>query len=297
MVGRLNPNWIVPTAPRGTSDNRAASTAFVTGGSGGAGPRIVLNSATTFYIADNGNDANDGLASTRPWLTPAHASSVLFGNTYDFGGQAVTLQAVAGHAAFTSGLHLFPWVGGGSFAYDGGGGSISATNDNAIDNLNGALPGQATITNVALSATGSGVFNGRCIFLFSAGVVNIGSGVSFGSAGKFQIQAANASVIFINADYSITGSAFGHWAATTSGIIQTNGSRTITLSGTPNFTNAFCFANTAATVLAGGNAFVGAATGSRFNVSQAASIIVNGAGLNYFPGSVAGTITAPGTYN
>jgi hypothetical protein len=150
---RRSPNWTVPTAPKGTSDNRAASTAFVTGG--GAGPRIVLPGATTFYVATNGSDANDGLTPATAWATFAHAMAVITGQI-DFGGQTVTLQAVAGHAAFTSTLNITPWVGGGAFIFDGANGGNTTTNNPCIAVGPGALPGPVTVQNTGvLSASGN----------------------------------------------------------------------------------------------------------------------------------------------
>src|SRR5437868_13802362 len=67
--------------------------------------RRKTNAPTTFYVATNGNDANDGLTLATPWLTFAHAMAVI-GGQIDFSGQPNVLQLVAGHAAFTTTLNI-----------------------------------------------------------------------------------------------------------------------------------------------------------------------------------------------
>ena len=291
MVGRLNPNWIGPTAPRGTSDNRFATTAFVTGG--GAGPRIVLNATTTFFIANNGSDANDGLASTRPWLTPAHAFSVIDGQ-YDFGGQAVTLQAVSGHAAFTSTFNPSPWVGGGSFVLDLNGGSVTVTGGDAIFMV-GQPPGVLTIQNGTLSTVTSGV----CLHNQMGGLTQFQS-LTFGACAAQHILVNGGGCRFIcTGNYSITGGATTHAQANPTCVVGIEGSLTpnltVTLTGTPNFGVAFGMA-------AGGDLFVdqttwsGNATGRRYLAQLNGLIYTANGGANYLPGDAAGTTLNPGFY-
>ena len=273
-------------------------------GPSAGGPRPVLTTATTYYVATNGNDANSGTSSGSPWLTFAHAMAVLTGQI-DFGGQAVTLQAVAGHANFTSKLSVTPWVGGGRLLYDGGAGSIAVTNDRAIDiggdapngGNGGPLTGSFAIQNVALSATRTTDVNaGRAINLLVPGFVFIKSGVSFGACGGHQIAAlAGAAQVFIQADYSITGGGVTHWLIANGGLVFTQNAQTITLTGAPNFSGAFVIADEAK--WSGGPFnFIGSATGQRFICQNNGIIQTGGQGPNYFPGNVAGTVSSGGQY-
>jgi hypothetical protein len=262
--------------------------------------RTLLTAATTFYIATNGSDANNGLTSGAPWLTFAHAMSQIL-NNYDFGGQTVTLQAVAGHAAFTgSGLHISPWTGGGAFVFDGGGGSIAVTNDNAIDAVEGALPGLATVQNVTLSTSGSSGTNttplGRGILVENGAKIIVGIGVTFSTCVSTQAQAANSAFLLFVKNYSINGGGLTHWTSSTAGLIVAE-NLVITLTGTPAFGQAFCFSGTGGSSLVAGNTFSGAATGPKFFVINAGSILTGNAGPTYLPGSVAGTVTSPGSYS
>lgn len=312
MVGRLNPNWIVPTAPRGTSDNRAASTAFVNPG-GGAGSRIVLPAGAypggvvsgvtygaIFYVATNGADnpiSSGGGTAGAPFLTPTYAATQL-ANAVDFGGQAVLLQAVAGHAGFTTGLHLKPWVGGGSFAYDGGGGSITTTNEHSIDSVSGPLPGSATIQNVAISA--SGAVSGlavRGLYIISSTTCFIGSGVSFGAVAGPHIQPTTGAFIQFLANYSITGNALAHWLLFDGTLAFESPAITITLTGTPAFSLAFVYCTSSGAVqMDAPPSFTGSATGPRYAAVLNGVINTGGRGPNYFPGNAAGSTNSGGQY-
>jgi hypothetical protein len=259
--------------------------------------RTLLLAATTFYIATNGNDASDGLTTGTPWLTLAHAMAVITGQ-YDFGGQAVLLQAVAGHAAFTgTGLHIKPWTGGGGFTFDGGGGSIAATSDNAIDAANGPLPGVPLIQNVALSTTGStggSAFVGHGVLAFGA-QINIGAGVSFGACIANHMLGTAGGIITLKNNYSITGGAIDHaQAATASEVLAVN--LTVTLIGTPAFTGNFAHANFAGSIIFVTITFSGAATGTRYLANLNGTIFTASGGANYFPGNAAGSTSSGGQY-
>jgi hypothetical protein len=296
MVGRLNPNWIVPTAPRGTSDNRAASTAFVTGG--GSGGRIVLPSSlypgNVFYVATNGVDVATGGTAAAPWLTFAYAMSQLT-SVFDFGGQTVTLQAVAGHAAFTQTLNVTGWTGGGSFVYDGGGGSITAANSIYIS---GTIPGQFMPQNVTLVST-----NGICLYMNGIGVVTIGTGVTFGACTNVHIFCGvGAQVNGPQGDhYTISGDASFTHVDVNSGTVFL-GNCGIVFVGTRTF-NVFVQAVFSGLIVFGNNTFKDSVSGgtptvhaSKFAASLNGVIYTGGAGVNYLPGNSPGSTSSGGQY-
>lgn len=270
MVGRIDVNHVFPVQPAGI------------------GPRIRLTTSMSFYVATNGSDSNNGLTSGAPWLTFAHAMAVITGQ-YDFGGQAVTLQAVAAHAAFTTPLVINPWSGAGALIFDGASGSITATAANAIT-INSPIPGRFTCQNVTLSCASTGdLLN----VTGSNGSVLIGSGVTFGSSTSTtrHISAIDGGYIQAVAPYTISGGGVCHWFTRMGGRISVEG-LPITLSGTPNFNNAFALALYESVMLVEGCAFSGSATGTRFNVAQNSLIYTGGAGPNYLPGNAAGIISS-----
>jgi hypothetical protein len=290
----------VPTAPRGTSDNRAASTAFVTG-SGGAGPRIVLPSATTFYVATNGSDSNDGLTSATAWLTLAHAMSVITGQ-YDFGGQTVTLQAVAGHAAFTLPLNLLAWEGGGGFIFDGGGGSIGSAAGNAVGCAVALPGGGVTLQNASLADSVGSAINHNGV-----GTINLGSGLTFPASARNHMLCQNTGArILINSGYTISGgTALAHGRTFFSGAaIEAINTITIITVGSPNFGLAFMDAEDASLIYFGSGQVKfkdsgggpSTATGQHYLANKGAVIDTNGGGPNYFPGNAAGAVSGGGQY-
>jgi hypothetical protein len=99
-----------------------------------------------------------------------------------------------------------------------------------------------------------------------------------------------------NGNYSISGSAPTHFSLSQAGNLNYDGTGggytiTITLSGTPNFSTCFAFCLSTASMVFTGTTFVGGATGTRFLCQYGAFIDTNGAGVNFFPGSVAGVTT------
>lgn len=203
---------------------------------GGSSPisRQLLSSTTTFYVATNGNDASDGTTPATAWLTRSHAMSVLAGQ-YDFGGQTVTLQAVAGHANFTDNFPVFGWVGAGTFIYDGANGTHNTTNNHCIT-TSGVLPGIFRVQNASLQTTsfGSAISHG------AVGTCTIGSGMTFAGApsnspilgisgpgahmndtaspiivsggGQFFIVAQRLAFGEFGAIFTLSGQAFGFWS-------------------------------------------------------------------------------------
>lgn len=266
----------------------------------GLGFNVRTKAAATYYVATNGNDASDGLTPATAWLTLAHASAILFGGSLDFAGQIVTLQAVAGHAAFTDKLHVTPWVGGGGFIYDGGGGSIAVTVDKAILVDGGALPGPFTYQNVALSAT-HGIADpnsGRGVDIISPSTVHQGAGVSFGAcAGGYHIFAGTGAFLNLDANYSITSGANQHWGAGNAALIFIQSAITITLTGTPAFAGAFALAVLGGTLFVGSALFSGAATGVRYSATLNGVIFTSNGGANFFPGNAAGSTATGGQYS
>lgn len=258
--------------------------------------RLVLGGPTTFYVATNGSDSNNGLTSGTPWLTLAHAMAVITGQ-YDFGGQAITLQGVAGHAAFTSPLNVTPWTGGGSLTFDGGGGTIAATNVDAV-NVTGTCPGTITFQNYTLSATGVG--NG--INVIGANNVNIGAGMNFGPCGAITLSINYSALLQILADFTISGGAQSFYQPTAGSTIRHQktggGSVKAALTGTPAFSTAFCVVPNAFISFNSGSqvVFSGPATGPRYLAFLNGVIFGTGGAPLYLPGSSAGSQSSGGQY-
>jgi hypothetical protein len=120
--------------------------------------------------------------------------------------------------------------------------------------------------------------------------------IVFGFCGSGVHLLANyGGYIGVVGNYTISGGAAMHFFAELNGGIPTGG-RTITLTGNPAFSLAFASATTGGVVISGGNTFVGAATGKRYEVSLNAVVNTFGGGANALPGNIAGTVVSGGQY-
>lgn len=119
----------------------------------------------------------------------------------------------------------------------------------------------------------------------------------FGAAGiGNHMIAYNEGNIYLTGDYKITGGAAVHCHATEKALIRALTPITVTLVGTPAFSNFFAGASNATAYLRS-ITYIGSVTGQRFYSHKNALIDTNNAGLNYFPGSIAGQAINGGIYD
>ena len=114
------------------------------------------------------------------------------------------------------------------------------------------------------------------------------------------VSTDTGSYVVITSNYTISGSAAWHLYSLNCAEIINSTSLTVTLTGTPNFSQYFAVATTCSSLnINSGVSFVfsGLATGTRYIAQQNGSISVAGAGVNYFPGNSAGSTTTGGQYN
>jgi hypothetical protein len=165
--------------------------------------------------------------------------------------------------------------------------TISTVGGAPIIAFNGAVLQPSAIT---LTATGSG---SACISSQGSGsVVTLGIGLVFGTASQAHIQAVNLGQVLLTNSYTITGNASAHWFVENFAAINNgNVPITVTLAGTPAFSNAFALA--AAMGLINPSSivtFVGSATTTtiRYNTSGGGQIATSLSGSSYLPGGTAG---------
>lgn len=147
--GDNNFNCVVPTAPPGTSDDRAASTAFVT-----QGRRLLMSAPLDLYTNySTGSDANNCLVATPCQTAQGAFNRVLL--LYDTAGQPVTIHVAVNDS--TCLVVNFGWVGGGTVTIQGPGGAgvqptvgFTCSNGHAVK-VNSVLPANLIMQNIALS--------------------------------------------------------------------------------------------------------------------------------------------------
>lgn len=252
--------------------------------------RAIANA--TLYVASGGSDSNPGTVGS-PFATVQKGLDTAF-NNYDLNGFNVTVQLVDSGSPVTwtvGGAIASPQVGAGRVILKGNSGVpgrtiISPTSAVALSVTDGAM---LTVQDLELRTTTSGnalqaARHGRIFF----------SNINFGAIAQAQIRAFDLGLIQCDGNYAITGGAAQHWSVSQNGVLRIV-SKTITLSGTPAFSNAFLLVDELGMGLVSGNTYAGTgATGTRYSVMNNAVARTGGATL---PGSAAGSTATGGLYS
>jgi hypothetical protein len=245
----------------------------------GGGGRTLLTTTTNFYVATTGSDSNNCSISAK-CLTIGHAINYIQ-STYDLGGQTVNLNVANG--TYTSNITLSAPFVGGSLNVIGNTTTptnvvISTTAADCIDVSNGAvlsLEGfetKITTSGIELNATTGGKIN---IY----GAWNFGTGAS----GNPQISANGpGSIVNITSNYTISGGGYAHYSPVYEGVIYAQ-NLTVTLSGTPAFSNAFAKVVTAGILAINGTTWSGSGTGTQYIITS--NGIINSGACASIPGS------------
>jgi len=280
---------LVEVVQGGTSKKVAAS--YLTGSSVG---RELLSAARTYYVRSDGSDSNNGLANTSggAFLTIQKAVDVVSG-TLDLATYDVTISV--GDATRTAAVVLKRFVSGGGAILLVGNSStpancvIGTTSANAITTNDYAGP--YSIDGFKLVTTTSGTGLSVAGLASSLAFKNI----HFGACASAHISVSAGASCSASGNYSITGAAPWHYGSFSSGSLTVSG-RTVTITGTPAFSSAFCLTQTTGVVVANSNTYSGSATGQRYNVSLNSVVNTAGGGANYFPGNSAGATATGGQY-
>lgn len=254
----------------------------------GAYFREKLRANLSLYVRTDGSDANDGLANSaaRAYLTPQAALNFVL-NHIDLAGFNATINIVAG--TYAGGLTM----SGAQVGF----GNITINGDTTT-------PSNCTIGAVLVDAAGARLFlqglninkgtGTYCIKAMSGGYIRTTGLNRFTStSGGHRINADGGGKIDAWANEEIAGAVGGaHYLASNNGILDmastVGGADWVGIS-TP--TQAiFAWAFTGGRIYAFNNAVLSGTISStrRFSVESGGSIVTNGGGLSYFPGTLAG---------
>lgn len=254
-----------------------------------------LTANRTYYVRTDGSDSNTGLSDTAggAFLTITYALSIV--NGLDVNGFRPTIQVRAG--TYTeSVLNLLPITG-----------VATPNHPSDLPQLLGdtAAPSNVNIPNgiFAIGAKSEWYVDGFRIANPSGGVCIEGHAqawlrlghIEFGAA-TVHMRAGYSGRIELQTTYSITGAAAYHALCQHQSLILNTGNM-CTVTGVLNFSVQFAYCSDQALQewLTGAGFTGGTVTGTRYTVERGSGILVNGAGVNFFPGDVAGTAVA-GTF-
>ncbi|PTW57645.1 uncharacterized protein DUF2793 [Breoghania corrubedonensis] len=257
-----------------------------------AGVREALSAARTYHVNGTaGDDANDGLSAATAFATIQRAVNAVA--AIDMAGQTAFISVAAG--TYAESVVLKDLVGG----------PCVIVGDETT-------PGNVLVSPAAGIAFGANGINGtwslRGVKIEGAGIsrsIHANSGVigfrnmDFGAIGAvanyYHIFAEGHALVEAQGDYTISGGAGAHWRTGDSGILKVQG-KTVTFTGTPEFTNYFTIASGQSYQTIYSIIFINSAIGIRYRVDGKGFIFVNGAGGMYLPGDSVGSQVQDGYY-
>lgn len=258
--------------------------------------RKVLTANLNLYVATTGNDStNTGLTAGSPFLTLQKAYNFLQQN-YDLAGQYVaTINVAAG--TYTAGLLANGPVTGATgyqnVVVNGTGAGTNVSVGSSSTCFGAATGAQYIVSNCSIQSSGSG--SNGVVTNDALSRIGIGAGVTFGGMSGGAHIFCSGGLISVSNAYTIAGGAANHLLVSNPGSLITYGAITVTLSGTPAFSN-FAIAQYLSQINVAGITFSGSATGTRYSASNNAIIYTNGGGASYLPGNSAGSTASGGLY-
>jgi hypothetical protein len=257
------------------------------GGGGGGSGRELLTANRTYYVRADGSDSNNGLSNSAggAFLTIQKAANVV--GALDASIYNVTISIGAG--TFSEDVKLPAVLGSGVYTLTGAG--VASTTIKSIE----FLPRSTwKYNNVKVSGGVS------LIILGAFSNVRANGPTEYGTATDDHIRLVDAMASWIaESNYTISGGAARHWRTDDGGMIFAYG-RTVTLTNSPNFSDAFVRCVYGGKVIAGAMTFnnKASATGMRYLISTNAIVGVDGGGETYLPGSSNGYVdtTSGGIY-
>lgn len=257
-----------------------------------AASREVLTANRTYYVRTDGNDANTGLANTAGGAFLTIAKALAVASSID--GSIYNMQITVGPGTWTVPVVLPQFIGSGQWTLIGD----TTTPSNVI--ISTGTAGACIRANAINSTWRVRGFKLQCgtgrngIEAMGGSSVQYGE-IDFGACGTAHLYATNGSTLTAIQSTAISGGALIHWFISAASKL-TDAGWTITLVGTPAFSNAFIQTDSCSVCAVNNNTFVGSATGVRYTVAANAVVGVNGAGTSYLPGSAAGSVSTGGLY-
>ena len=255
------------------------------------GIREQLSANRTYYVRTDGSDSNTGLVNSSggAFLTIQKALAVCA--ALDLTTYSVTIQVGAG--TYTGPVTVNgPWLGSGSVIILGD----TTTPSNVV--INSVSADCVAVTRGGrLSVRGFKFTNstaGTCLNASLNGIITVDGAVEFGACSQIHVYTSGFGRILFLANYTVSGAAQAHMS-TVNGSIYAAGI-TVTITGTPAFSNTFAGAERCGILEVYSNTYTGSATGVRYRVSTNGVVFTNGGGSTYLPGDSAGIATTGGQY-
>lgn len=257
----------------------------------------------TYYVRADGSDSNTGLTNTSTGAFLTLSGAYAAAKSLDLNNKTAYISVQAGTFA---GLTISDPFLGGNLTFIGDNTTPSnvvidcAASNNVGFQFSCPLPGTVTISgfkfvdNTAPSVSSA-------IYIVSPGVnVVLSGGSAFGATNKLGTAlgcvAGGSKLAIQSTAMTITAGATIFMFPADNGLITVDVPHTVTLTSTPDF-SFFVDANRGGVLhVNASSTYSGTATGTRFIALENGVIDTNGGGVNYFPGSIAGSTQTGGVY-
>lgn len=269
--------------------NKTTNTFEVSATVGGSSINTSSAGSGTHSVA-TGSDSNDGLSTGRAGALLTIQQAVDLAASLDTSIYNITITVAKSH--YKEKVTCKNVVGAGQVSIVG---DISTYTNCVLDGAWNKL-GLGTIYDIsgfAMKNTWTAYFG----FELAFGAVVYFANVDFGTGFLYQCIVTNYAQLLARGAYSISGGAIYHMYVGQARFTNAL-SWTITLTGTPNFTGAFAYADILGSISYNSTqiTFAGAATGKRYSATLNSVINTTGGGAAYLPGNIAGTTATGGQY-
>lgn len=282
--------WSSPFLSEKLQDKVSIATGDARWGSGGTA-RTRLTNDTTFHVSTAGNDTTGDGSSGAPWATLQKAINYIYQHI-DLAGFIITISVADG--TYTTGAGAMgPLPGGGQLKIIGN----TTTPANCIISttsagcLGASFGGVLQVGGFKVQTT----TGGDCLHANDQGSISIVGPMEYGAcAGAHRQALGSGSQIIDNQGFAakISGGATAHMIASILAEMDVTGT-TITLTGTPAFSNAFAVGSRIGMMYLVGNTYSGSATGAQYSVVSNSVIDTNGATTTW-PTGLSGTTASSG---
>ena len=259
--------------------------------------REMLAADRTYYVRTDGNDSNTGLANTSgSALLTIQAAVNKVSTTLDMGIYQVTIQV--GNGTYAN-VFLKPYIGSlppvilgdattpSNVLITASSGTLSA-----VALINTYCPAFCiwTLRGLKMTTTGTGY---DCVLISVPSRIQIDA-CEFGTCINRHMDCQNGGQIWPITSYTISGGAKKHIITGTFGEFRVISGITVTLTGTPEFSEQFINALQSGIAFFAGATFSGSATGNRYVIDSNAIVYTNGGGATFLPGNSGGTLPTNG---
>lgn len=280
----------------------AALAGLIAVGAAWAGPppanvRAKLSGTRVYWVVKTAtnpaaSDSNDCLTFSTSCLTIQGAINKATG-AVDTTGNPVYIQPYGAPATFSEAITVAgPLAGNGILVISGQGGGVTISSPNANATVGASNGAQVLVQGVTLTSTG-----GACLAATVGASVNV-TNMSFGNCSGTMIDSASNATVFVGGGVVIAGNALSFLHANSLGNISLDGT-TVTCTGSPAFSQYFAGLSGSSYIEAIGASFsgCGSVTGYKYTVNRLGSVRTNTNNLNFFPGSLPGTVLSNGVFD